>query len=130
MCECGLLKDERGTTGWRVRRTLAGHEDRVRDSVAGQIRRMGELLTWKESPPQWSKEYKDTRGTYKHRLSRIDVVPTIPGRDELQWLDIRRPTAAANVEGVATSGGFSALFWARKRKRQSMGTGTRSARTR
>ena len=37
-------------------------------------------------------------------------MPTIPGRDELQWLDIRRPTAAANVEGVATSGGFSALL--------------------
>ena len=44
-------------------------------------------------------------------MARIDVVPTIPGRDELQWMDIiRRPTAAANVEGVATSGGFSALL--------------------
>ena len=38
-------------------------------------------------------------------------MPTIPGRDELQWLDIiRRPTAAANVEGVATFGGFSSLL--------------------
>ena len=39
-------------------------------------------------------------------------VATIPGSDELQWLDvtITRPTAAVNVEGGAKkNGGFAAL---------------------
>ena len=43
-------------------------------------------------------------------MARIDVVATVPGVDELQWLDmtIRRPTAVANVEGAARFGGFAA----------------------
>ena len=47
-----------------------------------------------------------TLGGHEYMTECVTVL-----RDELQWLDIiRRPTAAANVEGVATSGGFSALL--------------------
>ena len=45
----------------------------------------------------------------KIRAARIEVVATVPGRDELQWLDvtIRRPTAVAYVEEAAKLGGFA-----------------------
>ena len=47
------------------------------------------------------------------RVARVDVVATVPGRDELQWLDvtIRRP-AVANVEGAARLGCFAATWCA------------------
>ena len=90
----------------------------VRDSVARQMRRMGAPADMERVAPQWSKQYKDKRGADEYRVARIDVVATIPGRDELQWLEvtIRRPTAVAHVEGAARFGGFSATRRERKRE--------------
>ena len=61
--------------------------------------------------PQWSNKYKYKQGADENRVPGIDVVATIPRRDELQWLDVtfRRPTAVSNVEFAANFGGFSAL---------------------
>ena len=102
MCQCGMLKDEKGDhtlacqrSPWRTR-----IHDRVRDSLARQLRRMGATVDLERVAPQWSKRYRDQSGTAKIRVARIDAVATIPGSNELQWLDvtIRRPTALTNME--------------------------------
>ena len=66
------------------------------------------------------------------RVARIDVVATILGRDEQQWLEVTtlRPTFVAHVEGAARFGGCSAIQGEKKEKREQMGTRRRSARTR
>ena len=113
MCACGMMRYEKGHphTGvpenpWRTR-----IHDRVGDSLAKQLRRMGATADLERVALQWTKKYQDKDGNDKYRVARIDVVATIPGSDELQWLDVttRRPTAAANVEGGAKNGGFAAL---------------------
>ena len=57
MCECGTFKDERGDhtlvcerSRWRTR-----IHDRVRDSLARQLRRMGATVDMERVAPQWSK---------------------------------------------------------------------------
>ena len=61
--------------------------------------------------PQRTSEWKDGPGNTNYNEARIVVVATLPGRDELRWLDItiRRPTAATNVQGAAHHGGCAAL---------------------
>ena len=56
----------------------------------------------------------------KIRMARIDVVATIPGSNELQWLDvtIRRPTALTNMEGSARAGGHAATQGERERTKK------------
>ena len=112
MCECGVFKDARGDhtlacqkSPWRTR-----IHDRVRDSLARQLRRMGATVDMERVAPQWSKLYRDASGTEKIRVARIDLVATIPGSNELQRLDvtIRRPTALTNMEGAARMGGHAA----------------------
>ena len=103
MCQRGMLKDERGDhtlacqrSPWRTR-----IHDRVRDSLARQLRRMGATVDLERAAPQWSKRYRDQNGTETIRVARFDVVATIPGSNELPWLDvtIRRPTDLTNMEG-------------------------------
>ena len=112
MCQCGMLEGEKGDhtlacqrSPWRTR-----IHDRVRDSLARQLRRMGATVDLERVAPQWSKRYRDQSGTEKIRVARIDAVATIPGSNELQWLDvtIRRPTAQTNMEGSARVGGHAA----------------------
>ena len=80
--------------------------DRVRDSLARQLRRMGATVKLERVAPKWSKRYRDQNGMEKNRVARIDVVATIPGSNELKYLDvtIRRPTALTNMEGSARMG--------------------------
>ena len=112
MCECGTIRDEMGDhilscqkSPWRTR-----IHDRVRDCLARQLRRMGATVDLERVAPQWSRKYRDSSGTDKIKTARIDVVATIPGSNELQWLDItiRRPTAQTNVEEAAMTGGHAA----------------------
>ena len=112
MCECGAIRDEMGDhilpcqkSPWRTR-----IHDRVRDCLARQLRKMGATVDLERVAPQWSRKYKDRNGTDKIKTARLDVVATIPGSNELQWLDITisRPTAQTNVEEAATSGGHAA----------------------
>ena len=67
-------------------------------------------LTWKEWRRSGRERYRDSNGTDKIKTAWIDVVATIPGSNELQWLDvtIRRPTAQTNVEEAAMTGGHAA----------------------
>ena len=53
--------------------------DRVRDSLAKQLRRMGATVDLERVAPQWSKKYKDNEGNDEYRFARIDVVATILG---------------------------------------------------
>ena len=78
--------------------------------LARQLRRMGVTVDMERVAPQWSKRYRDASGTEKITVARIDLVATIPGSNELQWLDvtIRRPTALTNMEGAARMGGHAA----------------------
>ena len=64
------------------------------------------------------------------RVARIDVVVTIPGKGDWQWLDatMRRPTAVSNVEGAGRFGGSSAIQRERENEKN-VGRGTRSAPT-
>ena len=50
-------------------------------------------------------EKSEKKGTDKYRVGRIDVVATILGKDELQWLDItiKRPTAATKRQRMVDS---------------------------
>ena len=56
----------------------------------------------------------------KIRVARIVVVATIPGSNELQWLDvtIRRPTALTNMEGSARMGGHAATQGEREKTKK------------
>ena len=101
ICECGALKDERGDHTLACQKipwTKTIH-DRVRDSVARQLRRMGATAGLERVARLWSKQFTDKHVTDKIRVARIDVVATVLGRDELEWLDmaIRRPTAVPNA---------------------------------
>ena len=117
MCQCGMLKDEQGD------HTLAGQRspwrtrihDRVRDSLARQLRRMGATVDLERVAPEWSKRYRDRSG-----IARIDAIATIPGSNELQWLDvtIRRPTALTNMEGSARKGGHAAMQGEREKTKK------------
>ena len=120
MCRCGMLKDEKGDhtlacqrSPWRTR-----IHDRVRDSFARQLRRMGAAVDLARVAPQWSKRCGDQSGMEKVRVARIDAVATIPGSNELQWLDvtIRTPTALTNMEGSARTGGHAATQGEREKK--------------
>ena len=53
-------------------------------------------------------------------MARIDVVATIPGSNELQWLEvtIRRPTALTNMEGSARMGGHAATQGEREKTKK------------
>ena len=97
------LKDERGDHTLACQRSQWSTRihDRVRDNLARQLRRMGATVDLERVAPQWSKRYRDQNGMEKTRVTRIDVVATVPGSNELRWLDvtIRRPTALTNVEG-------------------------------
>ena len=112
MCQCGTLKDEKGDhtlacqrSPWRTR-----IHDRVRDSLARQLRRMGATVDLVRVAPQRPKRYRDQNGMDKIRVARIYAVAKIPVSNELQWLDvtIRRPTALANMEGLARKRGHAA----------------------
>ena len=109
MCECGALKDQLGDhtlscqkSPWRTR-----IHDRVRDCMAKQLRKMGATVDLERVAPQWSRKYRGNDGCERIRTARIDLVATIPGLNELQWLDItiRRPTAQTNVAGAAVRAG-------------------------
>ena len=83
---CRLLKDERvdhalpcQSSPWRTRK-----HDRVRDSLARQMRKVGATADLERATPQWSRRYMDELGADKIRVARIDVVATVQGRDELQ----------------------------------------------
>ena len=95
----------RARSSWRTQ-----IRDGVRDRLARQTRRMGAMADLEKVAPQWSKRYKHKNGVDSVRVVRIGVVVTVFGRDEVQQLDvaIRRPTALANVEGSAGSGGLAA----------------------
>ena len=56
----------------------------------------------------------------KIRVARIDTVPTIPGSNELPWLDvtIRRPTALTNMKGSARTGGHAAAQGEREKTKK------------
>ena len=71
---------------------------------------MGATVDLERVAPQWSKRYRDQSGMEKIRVARTDFVATIPGSNELQWLDvtIRWPTALTNMEGSARAGGHAA----------------------
>ena len=100
------LKTKEETTHWPAREVRGEFED----SLARQLRRMGATVDLEGVAPQWSKRYRDQNGMETIRVARIDVVATIPGSNELQWLDvtIRRPTALTNMEGSARMGGHAA----------------------
>ena len=75
-----------------------------------QLRWMGATVDLERVAPQWSKRYRDQSGMEKIRVARIDAVATVPGSNELLWLDvtIRRPTALTNMEGSARGRGHAA----------------------
>ena len=80
-CECGMFKDKRGDhtlacqkSPWRTR-----IHDRVRDSLARQLLRMGATVDLEGGAPQWSKRHRHKNGAEKTKVARIDVVATIPG---------------------------------------------------
>ena len=116
-----VIKDESGE-----RRPDEGYDSRLKNSreetthwpareVRGKHGSTTEFETalpdnFAEWEPQWSKRYRDQNGMETIRVARIDVVATIPGSNELQWLDvtIRRPTALTNMEGSARMGGHAA----------------------
>ena len=111
-CECGALRDQLGDhilscqkSPWRKR-----IHDRVRDCLAKQLRKMGATFDLERVAPQWSRKYRGNDGYERIRTARIDLVATIPGLNELQWLDItiRRPTAQTNVAGAAMMAGHAA----------------------
>ena len=67
------LKDEKGDhplacqrSPWRTR-----IHDRVRDSLARQLRRMGATVDLERVAPQWSKRCRDQSGMEKIRVARI-----------------------------------------------------------
>ena len=64
--------------------------------------------------------HRDQNGMEKIRVARIDVVATIPGSNELQWLDvtIRRPTALTNMEGSSRTGGHAATQGEREKTKK------------
>ena len=114
LCACGLNRDELGDhtlscqkCPWRVR-----IHDRVRDCLAKQLRKMGATVDLERVAPQWAKKYNGQDGVERIRTARIDVVATIPGSNELQWLDItiRRPTAQTNVTESARTAGHAATL--------------------
>ena len=108
MCACGMMRSEERDHTLACPKNPWGPRihDRVRDSLAKQLRRMGATVDLERVAPQWSKKNKHNEGSDEYRVARIDVVATIPGSDELQWLDVTigRPTAAAIVEGGARNG--------------------------
>ena len=64
------------------------------------------------------KKVQRTRWASKEsELQGIDVVATIPGSNELQWLDItiRRPTAQTNVTESAKTAGHAAMLGEREK---------------
>ena len=71
-----FLKDEKGATRWRVRRALGETriQDRVRDSAARRLRRMGATADMEKDTPQWSDQFKDKQGRDTYRDARIHVV--------------------------------------------------------
>ena len=70
-----------------------------------------------------SKWYRDKNGAENIRVARIDVVATMPGSNELQWLDvtIRRPTARTNMEGAARTRGYAVTQGGREKKTKKCG---------
>ena len=112
ICECGAHKDQLGDHTLicqkSPRRTRI--HDRVRDCMAKQLRKMGATVDLERVAPQWSKKYKGNDGSERIKTARIDLVVTVPGLNELQWLDItiRRPTAQTNVVGAAERAGHAA----------------------
>ena len=60
-----------------------------------------------QTAQQWTIVTTDELGRSRFRTAQLDVVVTVPGRDELEWLDAtaRRSTAVNNVR--ASSGGFA-----------------------
>ena len=100
-------KTRKVTTRWPAKKARGEHgsttgcEIALRDNCAVDLER---------GAPQWWKRHRDQSGTEKIRVARIDAVATIPGSNELQWLDvaIRRPTALTNMEGSARMGGHAA----------------------
>ena len=122
LCECGMNKDEMGDhtlscqkCPWRTR-----IHDRVRDCLAKQLRRMGATVDLERVAPQWAKKYKGNDGIERIRTARIDVVATIPGSNERQWLDItiRRPTAQTNVTKAAKTAGHAAMMGEREKTKK------------
>ena len=122
ICECGAIRDQLGDhivscqrNPWRTR-----IHDRVRDCLAKQLRRMGATVDLERVAPQWSKKYRGNEGSDKIKTARIDVVATIPGSNELQWMDvtIRRPTAQTNVTEAAETGGHAAWMGEREKTKK------------
>ena len=122
LCECGMYKDEMGDhtlscqkSPWRTR-----IHDRVRDCLAKQLRKMGSTVDMERVAPQWSKKYKGNDGIDGIKTARIDVVATIPGSNEIQWLDvtIRRPTALTNVMEAATTAGHAAMMGEKEKNKK------------
>ena len=101
MCKCGILKDENGdhTVACQKRHWRTRIHDRVRDSVAGQLRRKGAAADTESVAPQRSKQFKDKQSERQVQIGE-DRCCGHNSRDELQCLDItiRRPTAATSVE--------------------------------
>ena len=122
ICECGVIRDELGDhvvscqrNPWRTR-----IHDRVRDCLAKQLRKMDATVDLERVAPQWSRKYRDNEGNDKIKTARIDVVATIPGSHELQWMDvtIRRPTAQTNVAEAAETGGHAAWLGEREKTKK------------
>ena len=79
---------------------------------------MGGTVDLERVAPQWSKRHRDQNGIEKDRVARVDVVATIPGSNELPWLDvtIRSLTDLTNMEGAARTGGHAATQGEREKK--------------
>ena len=112
---CSRMKEV--TIRWRARKVLGEHgsttgsETALQDSFAEWVPQ----LIWKELHRNGRKDTAE-----KIRVARIDVVATIPGSNDLQWLHviIRRPTALTNMEGSARLGGHAATQGEREKTKK------------
>ena len=123
MCQCGMLsKTRKVTTHWRAkevrgeRGSTTESEIALRDNCAGWVPQ----LTWRELHRSGRNDTLIRAERKKIRAARIDAVDTIPGSNELQWLDvtIRRPTALTNMERSARAVGHASTHGEREKTKK------------
>ena len=123
MCEGGALKDEK-------RRLHAGLSEKpLQDTNTRQSARQ---CCKTDSKNGCNRRHGESRSamvnaetqTNKEQISTVwrgsNVAATVPGSHEMQRLDItiRKPTAAANVEGAVKRGGFSSCHGKKEKSKK------------
>ena len=100
MIMCEMKRGETKTTRLLAGEVCGEHEHRieVRDSLAQQLIKVGAtVLVWKGRHHSGKRHQKKTATPGSNSFG-IDILGTVPGRDELEWLDVTiRPSTSPKL---------------------------------